>query len=233
MSSDTSPSAQSLTSSNSQTVLTNNPRNVTTQPTRPMSNIFDTSSTISSSTSSNTNRPPISEIPITPPSHSHSSPTQTPLVHIPNPESVAKYIDYKPQNLGTAFKTARILPPQLDIVQIPKTTYNTDHESITTSQKYPTLKPLKKLSTSTIEHNDINTHKTQIVQYIYLNIDTIFVFYLIEDSVLIHLLFISLHYLVVRLHPFLDYTLNRNRLKHTRLNLLHILILRLVLTLHL
>ena len=65
-SSDTSPSAPIITSSNSQTVLTNPPRNVTTQPTSPSSNIFDTSSTISSSTS-NTNQPPISEIPITPP----------------------------------------------------------------------------------------------------------------------------------------------------------------------
>ena len=89
---------------------------VTTPPTRPISNIFDTSSTISSSTSSNTNRPPITEIPITPPSRSHSSPIQTPLVHIPNPESVAKYIEYKPQKLGIAIKTARLLPPQSDIV---------------------------------------------------------------------------------------------------------------------
>ena len=70
------------------------------------------------------------------------------MVHIPNPDSVAKYIDYKPQKLGTAIKTARLLPPQLDVVEIPKTTYSTDLESSTKSQIYPTLKPLKKLSTS-------------------------------------------------------------------------------------
>ena len=70
------------------------------------------------------------------------------MVLIPNPDSDAKYIDYKPQKLGTAIKTARLLPPQLDIVQIPKTTYDTDLESSTKSQIYPTLKPLLKLSTS-------------------------------------------------------------------------------------
>ena len=117
---DTSPSAPSITSSTSQTVLTTHPRNVTTQLTRPISNIFDTSSTKSSSTSSSTNRRPKDEIPITPPSHSHSSPIQTPLVHIPNPDSVTKCTDYKPQKFGTAIKTARLLPPQLDIVQTTK-----------------------------------------------------------------------------------------------------------------
>ena len=70
------------------------------------------------------------------------------MVHIPNSESVAKYIKHKPQKLGTAIKTARLLPPQSDIVQIPKTIYITDIESSTKSQIYPTLKPLRKLSTS-------------------------------------------------------------------------------------
>ena len=74
-SSDTSPSAPSITSSTSQTVLTTHPRNVTKQLTRPISNIFDTSSAVGSSTSS-TNRPPISEIRITPPPHSRSSPSR-------------------------------------------------------------------------------------------------------------------------------------------------------------
>ena len=146
--SDTSPSAPRLTSSTSQTVLKSHSRNVTTPPTRPISNIFDTSSTKSYSTPSETNRPPISEIPIKPPSHSHSSPINTPLVHIPNPESVAKYKNYEPQKFVTAIKTARLLPPQLDLVQITKPTYSTDVDSSTTSQIYPTLKPLKTISTS-------------------------------------------------------------------------------------
>ena len=186
-SSDTSPSAPSLTSSTSQTVSTTHSRNVTTPPTKPISNIFDTFSTKSFCTSSNTNRPPISEIPITPPSQSNSSPIHTPLVHIPNPESFAKYIHYKPKNLGTAIKTVRLLPPQLDIVQIPETSYNTDLESGTNLQTYPTLKPLKNFLLrsqtylKTIQHKNINTHKTLILQFMYLNIDTIFVLYPIED----------------------------------------------------
>ena len=118
-------------------------RNVTTPPTRPISNILDTSTTNSYSTPSETNRPPVSEIPITPSSHSHSSLINTPLVHIPNPESVAKYTNYKPQKFGTAIKTARLLPPQLDTVKIPKPTYSTDVDSSTTSQIYTSLKPLK------------------------------------------------------------------------------------------
>ena len=146
-SSDTSPSAPSLPSSVSQTVLTTSSRNVTTPPIRSISNSFDTSSTKSYSTSSSNNRPPISEIPITPLTQSQPSPIHTPLVHIPNPESVAKYINYKPQKLKTANEMAR-QSPQLDIVQIPEKTYNTELESSTRSQIYPTIKPLKKLSTS-------------------------------------------------------------------------------------
>ena len=96
-SSDTSPSAPSLTSSTTQTVLTTKPRKVTITPTRQISIIFDTSSTIISSASSTTNRSPISKIPITPSTQSQPSPIHTPLVHIPNPDSVAKYINYKPQ----------------------------------------------------------------------------------------------------------------------------------------
>ena len=65
---------------------------------------------------------------------------------MPNPDSVAKYIDCKPQKLGKSIKIARLLPPQLDIVQKPKTTYNTDLESSTKPQKYPTLNH-KKFST--------------------------------------------------------------------------------------
>ena len=45
-------------------------------------------------------------------------------------------------------KTARLLQSQLDIVQIPKPTYSTDVDLSTTSQIYPTLKPLIKRSTS-------------------------------------------------------------------------------------
>ena len=78
-SSDTPLSAPSSTSSTSQTVLTTHSRNVLIPPTRPISTIFDTSSTKSYSTSSNTIRPPISEISITPPSQSHSSPIHTHL----------------------------------------------------------------------------------------------------------------------------------------------------------
>ena len=93
-SSDTFPSAPNLTSSAFQTVLTPQPRSVTIPPTRPISNTFDTSSTINSSTSSTSNQPPVSEIPMTPSTQSQPSLIHTPLVHIPNPESVARYINY-------------------------------------------------------------------------------------------------------------------------------------------
>ena len=146
-SSDTSPTAPSLTRSTSQTVITTPPRKVTLPPTGPISNIFDTSSTRSSSTSSTTNRPPTSELPITSLTQLQPSPIHTPLVHVPNPYSVAKYINNKQQKLGTAIKTARI-QPQLGIVHISEPTYSTDLESSTRSHTSPTLKPHKKLSTS-------------------------------------------------------------------------------------
>ena len=100
-SSDTSsaPSLQSNTESHNTT--TTQTRNVTpvTPSKRPRSHIPETTSITSSST---TNGPLISEIPITSRSHSQPSPTHTPLVRIPNPESVERYVSYKQH---TAIKT--------------------------------------------------------------------------------------------------------------------------------
>ena len=98
-----------------------------------------------SGTSSTINRSPISEIPITPLTQFQPSPIHTPLVHIPNPESVAKCINYNPPKPGTGIKTAKI-QPQLDIEHTPETIYSTDLELSIRSQINPTLKPLKKHS---------------------------------------------------------------------------------------
>ena len=90
-----------------------------------------------------------------------SSPINTLLVHIPHPESVERYVNYK---LSTAIKTVR-LQPQLNLVHIPDTEYTQvpsiqlQSEISTTSSKnyhlstipskfYPPLKPLRKSSTS-------------------------------------------------------------------------------------
>ena len=96
-------------------------------------------------TSSNiTNRPLITEIPITP--RFQPSPSNTPLVHIPHPDYVEGYGNYKP---STAIKTVR-LQPKLDLVHIPDTEYTQlpplqlPSEINTTSSKiYPPLKPLE------------------------------------------------------------------------------------------
>ena len=57
------------------------------------------------------------EIPVT--TCSQPSPTHTPLVHIPNPESVERYVIYKQP---TAINTAG-LQPQLNLDLIPDTDY--------------------------------------------------------------------------------------------------------------
>ena len=131
--SDKSPSAPSLsTNIESQNTTTTQPRNVTpvTPSKRPRSQITDTSSITSSTT---TSRSPRTEIHITP--RSQPSPTTTLLVHISNPESVERYVDYKQP---TAIKTVR----QLSSLQLPS------EKSKNSSKIYPTLKPLRKLSTS-------------------------------------------------------------------------------------
>ena len=78
------------------------------------------------------------------------TPINTPIIHIPNPESVEQYVTYKHP---TAIKTVR-LQPQLNLVQIPDTEYTKlpslklPSELCTTSSKlYPPLKPLRKPST--------------------------------------------------------------------------------------
>ena len=111
----TSPSDQRLsTCTESQTTTTTQTRNVTpvTPFKRPRSQITDTSA-ISSST--NTSRPPITEIRFTP--RSQTSAINTPSVHIPNTESVERYVNYKQ---STAIKTVR-LQPHLNLVHIPDT----------------------------------------------------------------------------------------------------------------
>ena len=114
---DTSPSAPSLsTNTESQTTTTTQTRHVNpvTPSKRRRSQSTDSSSISSSTTLS---RPPITEIPIT--RRSQPSPVNTPLVHIPNPESVERYVNYKQP---TAIKTVR-LQPQLNLVHIPDTEY--------------------------------------------------------------------------------------------------------------
>ena len=116
-SSDTSPSAPSLsTNTESQVNTTSQNCNVTpvTPSKRTRSLITDTSSVSSLSI---TSRLPITEFPIT--SRSQTSPSNTPLVHIPNPESVERYVNYKQP---TAVKTVR-LQPQLNLVHTPGTEY--------------------------------------------------------------------------------------------------------------
>ena len=116
-SSDTFPSAPSLsTSTESQITTTTQTRNLTsvTPSKRTRSQITDKSS---KSSSSITSRPPITKIPFT--SRSQTSPTNTPLVHMPNPESVERYVYYKQP---TAIKTVS-RQPQLNVVHIPDTEY--------------------------------------------------------------------------------------------------------------
>ena len=93
-------------------------------------------------------RPPITEIPIA--TRTQPSPINNPLVHIPNPEFVEQYVNYKHP---TAIKTVR-LQPQLNLVYIPDTEYTRlpplilPSELSTSSKLYPPLKPLRKPSTS-------------------------------------------------------------------------------------
>ena len=101
------------------------------------------------SSSSILHRPPITEIPTT--TRTQPTPINTPLVHIPNPETVEQYVNYK---LPTAIKTVR-LQPQLNLVHIPDTEYThlpplklPSEISTTSSKIYPPLKPLRKPSTS-------------------------------------------------------------------------------------
>ena len=145
-SSDISPSAPSIASTPDSSVSnTTNSRNVTptTPSKRPRSYVPETSS------SSILHRPPIYEIHIT--TRTQPSPIKTPLVHIPNPETVEQYINYKHP---TAIKTVGH-QPQLSLVHIPDTEYThlpplklPSELSTTTSKLYPPLKPLRKPSTS-------------------------------------------------------------------------------------
>ena len=145
-SSDTSPSAPSINSSpESSTSNTTHIRNVTpvTPSKRPRSYVSETSS------SSILHRPPITEIPLT--TRTQSSRINTPLVHIPHPETVEQYVNYKHP---TAIKTVR-LQPQLNLVHIPDTEYThlpplklPSEISTTSSKIHPPLKPLRKPSTS-------------------------------------------------------------------------------------
>ena len=162
-SSDISSSAPSTTSSTeSSTNNTSQTRNVTpvTPSKRPRSYVSEISS------SSILHIPPITEIPIT--TRTQPSPINTPLVHIPNPETVEQYVKCKPP---TAIKTVR-LQPQLNLVHIPDTEYTRlpplklpSELSTTSSKLYPPLKPLRKPSTSlsnlldnTSEHKKLQVH---------------------------------------------------------------------------
>ena len=145
-SSDISPSAprnpSTPESSLSNTTIS---RNVTptTPSKRPRSYVSETSY------SSILQKPPITEIPFT--TRAQQTPTNTPIGHIPNPETVEQYVNHKHP---TAIKTVR-LQPQLNLVHIPDTDYTRlpplklpSELSNTSSKLYPPLKPLRKPSTS-------------------------------------------------------------------------------------
>ena len=184
-SSDTSPSAPSSHSSpESSTTNTTHTRNVTpvTPSKRPRSYVSETSS------STLLHRAPITEIPLT--TRTQSSHIITPIVHIPNPETVEQYVHHKPP---TAIKTVR-LQPQLNLVHIPDNTYShlpplklPSELSTTSSKLYPPLKPLRKPSTSlsNLLDNTLNTlhHKKPLVHFFFQNIDITFEISLHEDLV--------------------------------------------------
>ena len=147
--SDTSSSAPSLSSNTEcQNTTTTQTRNVAplTPSKTSRSQITDISSISSSFI---TIRPPISDIPITP--RSLTLPINTPLVHIPNPDTVERYVNYKQP---TAIKTVRF-HPQLNLVhlldnectQLPPLQVPSEI-STSSSKLYPPLKPLRKSSTS-------------------------------------------------------------------------------------
>ena len=145
-SSDISPSAPSIPSTSESSVSnTTNSSNVTptTPSKRPRSYVSETTS------SSLLHRPPITEIPIN--TRTQQTPINTPIVHVPNPENVEQYVNYKHL---TAIKTVR-LQHQLNLVQIPDTEYTKlpslklpSELSTTPSKLYPPLKPLRKPSIS-------------------------------------------------------------------------------------
>ena len=107
----------------------------TTPSKRPKSYVSETSS------SSLLYRPPKTEIPIT--TRTQQTPVNTPMVHIPNTETVEQYVNYKHP---TAIKTVR-LQPQLKVVHIPDAEYTKlpplklpSELSNTPSKLYPPLK---------------------------------------------------------------------------------------------
>ena len=153
----THPSAPNLPISESSVSTSSQSSNVT--PVIPSERQRTQLTTTSSTTSSNiTNRPPITENHNI--SRSHTSPINTPLVHIPHPESVERYVNQKP---STAIKTVR-LQPQLNLVHIPdseytqllplhlpsdiSTTSSNTYPNTTSSKLYPALKLFRKPSTS-------------------------------------------------------------------------------------
>ena len=94
-------------------------------------------------------RPPTTEIPIN--TRTQQTPINTPIVHIPNPENVEQYVNYKHPS---AIKTVR-LQPQPNLVQIPDNEYTKlaslklpSELSTAPSKFYPPLKPLRKPSIS-------------------------------------------------------------------------------------
>ena len=232
-SSDTSPSAPSSHySPESSTSTTTHNRNVTTvtPSKRPRSYVSETSS------SSILHRPPITEIPLT--TRTQPSPINTPIVHIPNPETVEQYVNYK---TPTAIKTVR-LQPQLNLVHIPDPEYThlpplklPSEISTTSSKIYPPLKPLRKPSTSLtnlLDNTSEYTSSQETTSSLFLPKHR----YNLRDlpsrrpaQTLQHSLFplfpVILHY------DLYDNTHNRCCLKHTLQNLSLLLNLLLVLTL--
>ena len=130
----------------------------------------------------------MTEIPIN--TRTQQTPIITPIVHIPNPESVEQYVNYKHP---TAIKTVR-LQPQLNLVQIPDTEYTKlpplklpSKLSTTSSKLYPLLKPLRKPSTLLSNllqiHQNTLHHKIQQAHFLYHTIDRIFEIFFHADLV--------------------------------------------------
>ena len=219
-SSETSASALSLPSFNpeSQTPTTSQTRNVNTLTLskRPKSHKVNTFSTTSGTrfphTTSITNRPPISEIPITP--IPQPLPLPLPVFDIPTymqgPETVKRFVNNRHPSV---IKTER-QQPQLDIVHIHKIEdptplhLSSDTESYTRSKLYPPLKPhvdhllphrtfLEPLHKNSIIHHLKNLR----VLFWFLSIDTILDLFLHAHLALItQLCFFHLY----QISPFFD-----------------------------
>ena len=160
-------------------------------------------------------------------------------MHIPNyitePETVTRYINYKPP---TATKTIR-QQPQLDIIRVPDTEYTplpslqipSDTDSSTRSKLYSPLIPfvnslLLYLTFSNLLHKNLIIYhlENRRVLFWFLNIDINLDLFLHADLALLIQLCISHLYQVILLLDLLDNTpdlFQQTQLQHTHPTLFH------------